>query len=524
VGVISVAVVVSAHGEQPVSVHPVLCTGPYADDFTPLSADARSFDHGPEAAFSRCVRNAAVFECLSYGADGSMRRVRRKATLHGTAFAYKRQGPDTLLLTNDHVAAWPQVTDEQHAVDGVPAGCKKVSETLALVDDEHDDYGRDDVPVSRVVTDPQLDVAILKTQAALQVMPWKIGHSGALRERNVVEVRGFPLGAFRATNVGKVISSRDHDEFGDWDHDDFVVDALLSSGNSGSPVLAVSCATGEYELVGVYHAGYTAGSALNVVVGIDQVREMMTTLKRVPRAHREDAPTFDAAARATLRSGLGPAHQMYFPFGPNVAVARERPDGAVLYAVFPKTFPVSVDPSFVAEEAAPSSAGAMHDDVRFWFGSARGLKPYDLGALDPEAASTATLTWHALRDDAYSYAVFRQAAAGELGSRQASDQLRRTSKALGRRTAARADALATLNDLAEKLAPSGGGSSTTFTALAYASPDRAVAQTTPVASEAAPTADAVSGPPEPSTSLRPRPPHPFERRARASAGSVRSGR
>lgn len=247
------------------------CPGVYADDLRTLSGDARTFDHGPEAVFSYCARNTATYECLSYGLDGAVRHERRKAVLHGTAFPYRRQGNDTFLLTNDHVAAWPTVTDLQHPVEGVPAGCKKVSESLALVDDEHDNYARDDVSVTRVVTDAQLDVAILKTQAALHVMPWKVGRSAAVRERNAVEVRGFPLGAFRATNAGKVISALDHDDFGDWDHDDFVVDALLSAGNSGSPVLAVSCATGEYELVGIYHAGYTAGSALNVVVGIDQV-------------------------------------------------------------------------------------------------------------------------------------------------------------------------------------------------------------------------------------------------------------
>src|SRR5205814_156345 len=131
--------------------------------------------------------------------------------------------------------------------EGVPVGCKKVSETLALVDDENDTYGRDDVALTRVVTDPQLDVAVLRARGDIPIMPWKIGRSSALTERNLVEVRGFPLGAFRATNIGKVISTHDHDEFGDWDHDDFVVDALLSAGNSGSPVLAISQATGEYE-------------------------------------------------------------------------------------------------------------------------------------------------------------------------------------------------------------------------------------------------------------------------------------
>ena len=41
------------------------CAGQYADDFGALSAAARDFDHRPEATFSYCTRNVAVYECLS---------------------------------------------------------------------------------------------------------------------------------------------------------------------------------------------------------------------------------------------------------------------------------------------------------------------------------------------------------------------------------------------------------------------------------------------------------------------------
>src|SRR6266853_1186690 len=114
----------------------------------------------------------------------------------------------------------------------LPTAC----DALRIVDNESDAYERDDIPLSRVVTDPQLDVAVLKARVPLTTLPWQVGRSAALRERNVVDVRGFPLGAFRATNVGKVVSAYDHDDEKDWDHDDFVIDALLSPGNSGSPV------------------------------------------------------------------------------------------------------------------------------------------------------------------------------------------------------------------------------------------------------------------------------------------------
>jgi len=432
---------------------PPLCSGSYADDFRVLSSQAREFDRQPQSAFSYCVRNTATYECLSYGGDGTVRHDRRTAVLHGTAFAYRKQGPETLLLTNDHVAAWPSVTDPQHTVDGVPAGCKKVSETLALVDDEHDSYGRDDIPVTRVVTDPQLDVAVLKSSADLHVMPWKIGHDAHLRERNVVEVRGFPLGAFRATNAGTVISAHDHDDFGDWDHDDFVIDALLSHGNSGSPVLAVSCATGEYELVGIYHAGYSEGSALNVVVGIDQVRDLMTTLKRTPHPHQGDPLALDASTRHQLRTALDGPGELFFPFGTQLALLRPGQNDSLLFVLFGKDFPQSPEPTLVLEDLAPGADPAFGTLGRIWLGSSKGLVARDRTSLDAEAQAEAARLLDALRADAAASAAYQRARSADTASRQESDALRRMKRALTRTAATRGDLVQTAADLAEHFGP-----------------------------------------------------------------------
>jgi trypsin-like peptidase len=444
---------------------PPRCDGAYADEFTALKAEARDFDHRPEAVFSRCTRNTAVYECLSYASDGTIRRKQKRAVAHGTAFGYKRQGADTLLLTNEHVAVWPAVTDAQHAVDGVPSGCRKVSEILALVDDEHDSYPLDDVLLTRVVADPQLDVAVLRAHAELPVMPWKIGHSGALTERNIVEVRGFPLGAFRATNVGKVISPHDRDEYGEWEHDDFVVDALLSPGNSGSPVLAVSCVTGEYELVGIYHAGYTEGSALNVVIGIDQVRDLMTTLKRGPRAHPDDVVAADGAARETISSSFGALDEMFFPFGAQVAQVRRARAGALVFAIYPKDFPASSEPLLVVEDRPVADSGASFGQLgSVWLGSARGLKRYEGAMLDGDALIQVTRTLDALRSDAAANAVYR-VAGGRASSRQAADQRARSAKTLARLAASRSDQVQTIVDLAERLGPSPDEAGTTLAVL-----------------------------------------------------------
>ena len=67
------------------------------------------------------MRTTATYECVSYGADGNLKTTRDVATAYGTAFGYRRDGDDTLLLTNEHVAEWPAVTDAEHPVDGVPA-------------------------------------------------------------------------------------------------------------------------------------------------------------------------------------------------------------------------------------------------------------------------------------------------------------------------------------------------------------------------------------------------------------------
>src|SRR6185503_8080604 len=106
----------------------------------------------------------------------------------------------------------------------------------------------------------------------------------------------------------------DHDVEQGWDHVDFVVDALLSEGNSGSPVLALSCATGKLELVGLYHAGYKEASALNVVVGIDQLREFMAKKRRIPRASTE-GPSLSAVERRRLEQRLDTGTLPLFYFG-----------------------------------------------------------------------------------------------------------------------------------------------------------------------------------------------------------------
>jgi len=434
--------VVHAEGEPP-----QYCIGDYAEDLAQLAPKARELEKGP---YSFCVRNTVVYECLSYGSDGAVRKTRRRGVQHGTAFAYKQDNGTTLLLTNEHVAEWPAVTPDARTVDGVPAGCKRVSETLKIVDDENDAYENDDVPLARVVSDPQLDAAVLRAKTTLPVMPWKIGRSAGLHERDAVEVHGFPLGAFAATNVGKVISAFQHDDEGVWDHDDFVIDALLSNGNSGSPVLAVSCKTGELELVGVYHAGYTAGSALNVVVGVDQLRDLMTTLKRTPRNH-EAVATLDGTARGELVKQAAVMSAPFFPFGSLAASVRPRSDGALVFEVFARDFPFHTAPLFAFEDLV--QANAFGDVGRVWFGGPGGVKAYARTDLDADAQALVMRAVEALRRDAVAFFAQRAQAAKTPTTRQEFERLARAERSLSRTVATRRDLAASMIDVSERLAP-----------------------------------------------------------------------
>jgi S1-C subfamily serine protease len=431
------------------------CTNEYADDLSALNPKARELEQRlPSYTF--CIRTMATYECPSYGPDGNLRRKKRKVVGHGTAFAYKTQGGETYIMTNEHVADWPAVTDEQNPADDVPAGCKRVSDSVKIVDDESDNFDRDDITLTRVVSDPQLDITILKTKEELPVLPWKIGHSSGLKERNVVDVRGFPLGVFKATNAGKVIAAYDHDEYKEWDHIDFVIDALLSPGNSGSPVFAVSCKTGEFELVGVYHAGYTEGSALNVVIGIDQIRELMTTFKRKPQPRTANKLALNQKSRQRVVKGAKNAQAPYFPFGHMTASVRYRTDGTLIYELLNRSFPTRVYPVLVVEDLLSSDENNFGIMGRIWIGNRQGLKHHKWSDLDADAQEQFDKLLDAMRAESLATFDLRDADRVAETSREKYDLSKRLERALQKVSAGYADLASNTVDFAEKRGPQPG--------------------------------------------------------------------
>jgi serine protease Do len=362
------------------------CQGEYADTLQIQTPHTRDVEQGPRGQYSYLVRSTAKYECPFFGPDGKLRRRRVQATELGSAFAYEVSGNDTYLLTNEHVASWPEVTDTFHKIDGVQDGCKRVEDKLRIVRDERDDFEPGQIPLSRVAVEPLLDAAILKANQRLNALPYRIGKSAGLRQGNAALVRGFPLGVMQAVSSGKIVNPYDRDQEQGWDHVDFVIDALLSEGNSGSPVLALSCHTRELELVGMYHAGYKGHGALNVVVGIDQLVDFMRKKKRVPRALSADsAPGMVGTAdRARVRSALAAGTLPLFDLG-GLIVRVDVADEALLYHVYGRQFPLDERRAAVIEDL-PKDSG-FGELGRVWVqGQQSEGKPQGFGQ--------ATISWH----------------------------------------------------------------------------------------------------------------------------------
>ncbi len=456
------------------------CSGEYADAILAESPRVREFERQPGANYAYCLRNTAVYECLYYGSDAKVRKRHVTVVAHGTAFAYRQQKDgETLLLTNDHVATWPAVTSDDTPVDDVPNGCKKVDEQLRIVKDESDDYEPGQIAVQKVVTDHALDAAVLKTRARLNILPYRIGRSALLRAGNIVEVRGYPLGLLEATNSGKVVDAYDLDRENGWYHTDFITDALVTKGNSGSPVLAISCRTGELELVGLYHAGYRDSPALNAVIGIDQLRDLMDNFKRSkpPPGDEAAAPPGPELRQATLTFLATPRTLPLFALGDRTVRVRAGPGGTLFYDVFASDFPSGDRVSLTLEESPAGQLAAFSAN-----GKKAVLPRLPLSAGDAQTQDTARKLYDLARRQLADTLAYRVAAPISNSSRAAFKHAHELSKALTDRAGEANELIKRLEGIAAEIAAGARGKATMA---------RAVAQ---VAAGLAPPAPAIGSP------------------------------
>jgi hypothetical protein len=424
----------------------LICAGEYADSLQ-LQALAQAPPSKPPE-WTYLVRNSASYKCPYFDSGGKINYRPVTAKEDGTAFAYEVAGQETYLLTNEHVAVWPEVTDARNRVPGVADGCKRVDARLRIVHDAQSEEEIGHIPLKLVAVDPRLDAAILKAPQVLTVLPYRVGKSQALRQGNAVEVRGFPLGLMHAVNTGKVVNPWDLDLEQGWNHVDFVIDALLSEGNSGSPVLALSCRTGRLELVGMYHAGYKEASALNVVVGIDQLQEFMVKKRRIPRASA-DGPTLSAAERRRLEERLAGGSLPLFDFG-GLTVLVERSPNALRYHIYGREFP-SDDRRLAILEDYPT-ASRFGDVGRLLVRGEAGWRELTPGALGEDGRDLLGRVADALRIHLLRVLEYRRLlrVSDTSEDRRQSRELRR---ALERQVMPERELVGTLIDLVERLAP-----------------------------------------------------------------------
>jgi serine protease Do len=218
-------------------------------------------------------------------------------------------------------------------------------------------------------------------------------------------------------------------------------------------VLAVSCQTGELELVGIFHARYNNASALNVVVAIDQVRHLMATLERTPRPAPTPEP--DAAARARLAEAIHRATDPpFFAVGSYTASVAARPDGALVFSLYSPEFPRVAQPLVVVEDLPPAAEdGAAFGRLGAVSAASAGVLHGCVEAdLDAETSAAFARTLALFRQDALAAYDERAAEAAAGDSRDAYQRAAKRKRVLVRTLDAQQEVVRTLVDKIGRLA------------------------------------------------------------------------
>jgi hypothetical protein len=145
----------------------------------------------------------------------------------------------------------------------------------------------------------------------------------------------------------------------------------------------------------------------------------------------------------------------FFPFGPLAAAVRPRADGALIFEVLSREFPLKSHPIAVLEDLPGPRPEAFGELGRLWFGGPQGLKPYFRAELEGDVQGQLARILDALRRDALATFSYRSAARNALSSRERFEQVARLERGLKRMTAAQKDLTQLLAELADRLGPHG---------------------------------------------------------------------
>jgi serine protease Do len=218
-------------------------------------------------------------------------------------------------------------------------------------------------------------------------------------------------------------------------------------------VLALSCRTGQLELVGMYHAGYKEASALNVVVGIDQLRDFMSKKRRITRTP-SDSPVLAAAERTHLEEGLAETSLPIFEFG-GLPVLAERADDSLRYHVYGRNFPID-DRRLAILEDRPVS-GKFGELARLYVRGDGGWRESAAGGLGEDDRDLLVRLGDALHRHMLRVLEYRRMLANQKGTPEERHRGRELQKALDRHAVAERELVTNFMDLVERLAPGTAG-------------------------------------------------------------------
>jgi hypothetical protein len=159
--------------------------------------------------------------------------------------------------------------------------------------------------------------------------------------------------------------------------------------------------------------------------------------------------------RDRVRLGDPRAPDSYFPFGALTASVERRSDGAFLFQLLSRDFPLRVHPMLVLEDLPSPDPKEFGDLGRVWFGTPGGLKSYARADLDADAQAQVTHLLDQLRRDALASFAYRAAARDGSQSRERFDHMTRLERALKHASTQHKDAAIAAGELAERLGPHG---------------------------------------------------------------------
>jgi hypothetical protein len=185
---------------------------------------------------------------------------------------------------------------------------------------------------------------------------------------------------------------------------------------------------------------------------------------------------------AALRASAG----AFFPFGTSTAFAAARPDGALVYAVSSRDFPVRPQPAILLEDLPGDGAAEWGRRGRVWIGNGVGLRRVPWSELDADSQSTLSRLLDGLRRGAAGAVAYRTQAQQGTATRARFDQVERLERDVRRLAESQRDLAQAAQDLADRICPADAPLTlTTADAFQPESTPPSVA-TAPAASTAAP--------------------------------------